>query len=76
LIYNPYFGFYFSHFFFFLFLEFRLSLKEGGEGYWLLGRATLLKGATPFIIISIVRIIIVVTDLFSANNCYFVFIEF
>jgi hypothetical protein len=51
-------------------------LKEGGEGDWLLGRATLLKGATPFIIISIVRIIIVVTDLFSANNCYFVFIEF
>jgi hypothetical protein len=25
---------------------------------------------------SIVRIIIIVSDLFSANNCYFVFVEF
>jgi hypothetical protein len=76
LIYNAYFGFYFSLFFpfslffFFLFLEFKF---EGGEGGWLLGRATLLKGATPVIIISILRIVTVVTDLFSGNNCYCIY---
>jgi hypothetical protein len=42
---------------------------ESVQGGWLLGRATLLKGATP-VIISILRIVTVVTDLFSGNNCY------